>query len=139
MTNKNKVTIDYKKKVSYHCKRKMNNLKLQDLLKHEKLATSFTTYEEVYKYVKELTISNKRKWIEDKIDCRLLVWDTDLEPHEQDCIDHLVEFFNYEKGTFEIDELQEIIAENLDEPICESCDCLIRTLEKRSKEIIEIE
>ena len=85
MTNKNKVIIDYKEKVTYHCKRKMNNFKLQ-------YNAGFTTWEEVYNYVKDLTKSTKRKWIEDKIDCRLVLWDTDLEPEEQYCVDYMLEF-----------------------------------------------
>jgi len=133
MTNKNKVIIDYKEKVTYHCKRKMNNFKLQ-------YNAGFTTWEEVYNYVKELTKSTKREWIEDKIDCRLVLWDTDLEPEEQYCVDYMLEFFNYEQGSFELEELREILAENTDEEnLVMTCDTLINALIRHGKETIETE
>ena len=133
MTNKNKVIIDYKEKVTYHCKRKMNNFKLQ-------YNAGFTTWEEVYNYVKELTKSTKREWIEDKTDCRLVLWDTDLEPEEQYCVDYMLEFFNYEQGSFELEELREILAENIDEEnLVMTCDTLINALIRHCKETIETE
>ncbi len=63
---------------------------------------------------------------------------TDLEPEEQDCVDYMLEFFNYEQNSFELEELREILAENRDEEnTVMACDTLINALLKRNKEIIE--
>ncbi len=64
---------------------------------------------------------------------------TDLEPEEQDCVDYMLEFFNYEQNSFELEELKEILAENRDENTVMACDTLINALLKRNKEIIETE
>lgn len=95
---------------------------------------------EVDFYVKKLTKSTKREWIEDKTDCRLVLWDTDLEPEEQYCVDYMLEFFNYEQGSFELEELREILAENTDEEnLVMTCNTLINSLIRHGKETIETE
>jgi len=84
--------------------------------------------------------SKKRNWVESKIDCRLVVWNTDLEQEEQNCVNHMLEYCNYEKNSFELEDLEAILARNLEnKKILDACDMLIKALKKRGKEIIEIE
>ncbi len=150
MTNKNKVIIDYKEKALHHLKRKTfpNFWELKEELglvfmndkKFDKFFKSFEDWKEAYQFLYFFTRSTKRNWVEDKIDCRLVLWDTDLEPEEQDCVDYMLEFFNYEQGSFELEELREILAENRDEEnTVMACDTLINALIRHGKETIETE
>ncbi len=141
---------NYKEKALYHLKRKTfpNFWKLEEELglvfmyetKLDKFFKSFESWQEAYQFLYFFTRTTKRSWIEDKIDCRLIIWDTDLEPEEQDCVDYMLEFFNYEQGSFELEDLREILAENRDdENLANACDILIKALIKNGKEIIEAE
>jgi len=68
------------------------------------------------------------------------IWDTDLEPEEQECVDHLLEWFDYDQGCFEFEELLEILAESIEEEvIANACDILIKALQKHNKTTIEVE
>lgn len=138
---------NYIEKALYHIKRKMNDKYIirgeepkLELIYFEETIKVFISWVDCYKYLKDITRTTKRKWVEERIDCRLVIWDTDLEPEEQDCVDYMLEFFDYEQGSFEIEELREILAENRDnENTVNACDILIQSLIKRSREIIEIE
>ena len=141
---------NYKEKALYHIKNKLNKKYIVrevegkshtlELIFFEDPIAIFTNWENCYKYLKLFTKTTKRKWVEDKIDCRLVVWDTDLETVEQDCVTYLLEFFNYEQGSFGLEELREILAENSDEEnTINACDILIKAMIKNGKETIEIE
>ena len=149
MTNK---MTKYKEKALYHLKRKTGtrfileineSFKTIDLIfnstKFDTLKV-FTDWEKCYNYLKEFTKTTKRAWIEDKIDCRLVIWDTDLEPEEQDCVDYLLEYFDYQQGSFEIEDLRDLLDENTDNKnMVNACDILIKALIKNDKEVIEVE
>lgn len=144
---------NYKKKTLHHLKRKTfpnfwrfvsdgeeSGLVFMYETSLDKVFKIFKSWEEAYQFLYFFTRSTKRNWVEDKIDCRLVIWDTDLKPEEQDCVDYMLEFFNYEKGSFELEELREILSENTEEKdIANACDILIKALVKHGKEIIEVE
>jgi hypothetical protein len=141
---------NYKEKALHHLKRKTfpNFWKIEEELglvfmyetKLNKFFKSFGSWAEAYQFLYFFTRTTKRNWVEDKIDCRLVIWDTDLEPEEQDCVDYMLEFFNYEQGSFELEELREILAENKEEEnTVNACDILIKALIKHGKETIEAE
>lgn len=141
---------NYKEKALYHIKNKLNKKYIVrevegkshalELIFFEDPIAIFPNWENCYKYLKLFTKTTKRKWVEGKIDCKLVVWDTDLEPVEQDCVTYLLEFFNYEQGSFGLEELREILAENSDEEnTINACDILIKAMIKNGKETIEIE
>ena len=142
--------MNYKEKALYHIKNNMSsdcwsidytfnesNIFIKVLNKE---LYNFISWEDCYKYLKKISKSTKRAWVEDKMDCRLVLWNTDLEPEEQDCVTYLLEYFNYEQGSFQLEELREILAENTeDENIVNACDIMIKSLIKNSKETIEME
>ena len=141
---------NYKEKALHHLKRKTfpNFWRLEEELgsvfmyetKLDNFFKSFENWADAYQFIYFFTRSTKRSWVEDKIDCRLVIWDTDLEPEEQDCVDYLLEWFNYEQGSFELEEIRGILLENKDdENLVNACDILIKALIKNSKEIIEVE
>ena len=142
--------INYKERSLHHIKRKtlpnfwtfeeQKGLVIMSEKGRDKFFKLFQSWKEAYEFVYSFTRSAKRSWIEEKIDCRLVIWDTDLAPLEQDCVDYMLEFFNYELGSFEMEELREVLAENRDdENLANACDILIKALIKTNKEIIEIE
>jgi len=141
---------NYKEKALHHLKRKTfpNFWRLEEELecvfmyetKLNKFFKVFKDWEVAYQFLYCFTRSAKRNWVENKIDCRLVIWDTDLELEEQDCVDYLLEWFNYEEGGFELEELREILVENKDEEnLVYACDILINTLVRHGKDIIETE
>lgn len=138
---------NYTEKVLHHIKRKMNDKYIirgeepkLELIYFEEAIRVFISWVGCYNYLKDLTKTTKRKWVERRIDCRLVIWDTDLEPEEQDCVDYMLEFFDYEQGSFELEELREILLENKDEEnLVNACDILIQALIRNNKETIEVE
>lgn len=138
---------NYVEKTLHHIKRKMSDKYIVrgeepklELIFFEEAIQVFSSWEKAYNYIKDFTKTTKRNWVEDKKDCPLVVWDTDLEPEEQDCVDYLLEWFNYEQGSFELEELREILLENKDEEnLVNACDILIQALIRKGKEIIEID
>jgi hypothetical protein len=143
---------DYKNKSLYHLKNKLNDEfivqksihghfkgRLELIFFGEQTAI-FVNWEECYRYLKEFTKTNKRRWIERFVNQDNTIWDTDLEPEEQDCVDYLLEYFDYQQGSFEIEELREILVENTgEENTTNACDILIKALIKNDKEVIEVE
>jgi hypothetical protein len=144
---------NYKEKALHHLKRKTlpnfwrleeeNNLIFMYETKLDKFFKSFESWKEAYEFLYFFTRSTKRFWI-DRIDQAAKknskIWDTDLEPIEQDCVDYMLEFFNYEQGSFELEELREILAENTDdENLVNTCEILINLLIKHDKKTIEVE
>ena len=144
---------NYKEKALHHLKRKTfpnfwrleeeNNLIFMYETKLDKFFKSFESWKEAYQFLYFFTRSTKRFWI-DGIDeytkKDLRIWDTDLEPLEQDCVDYMLEFFNYEQGSFELEELREILAENTDdENLVNTCEILMNVLIKHDKKTIEVE
>jgi len=141
---------NYKEKALHHLKRKTfpnfwrleeeNNLIFMYETKFDKFFKAFESWKEAYQFLYYFTRTTKRSWIDEftKKDSR--IWDTDLEPLEQDCVNYMLEFFNYEQGYFELEELREILAENTDnENTVSACEILINVLTNQSKKIIEVE
>jgi len=141
---------NYKEKALHHLKRKTfpnfwrleeeNNLIFMYETKLDKFFKAFESWKEAYQFLYYFTRTTKRSWIDEftKKDSR--IWDTDLEPLEQDCVNYMLEFFNYEQGYFELEELREILAENTDnENTVSACEILINVLTNQSKKIIEVE
>tara|TARA_R100000951_G_scaffold67560_1_gene57000 strand:- start:584 stop:1024 length:441 start_codon:yes stop_codon:yes gene_type:complete len=144
---------NYKEKALYHLKRKTfanfwrleekNNLVFMYETNFDKIFKAFESWKEAYQFLYYFTRTTKRSWI-DRIDeftkKNSRIWDTDLEPLEQHCVDYMLEFFNYEQDSFELEELREILAENTDdENLVNTCEILINVLINHSKKIIEVE
>jgi hypothetical protein len=141
---------NYKEKALYHLKRKTfanfwrleeeNNLVFMYETKLDKFFKCFESWKEAYRFLYFFTRSTKRDWIDGRKRLGNRVWDTDLEPEEQDCVDYMLEFFNYEQDSFELEELREILAENTDnENTVSACEILINVLIKHDKKTIEVE
>lgn len=140
---------NYKKKALYHIKNKLNDRYIVrevegkrhalELIFFEEPITIFPSWENCYKYLKLFTKSSKRKWL-DKVVISKLLWDTDLETHEQETIKDIQEIYDYKYSSFDIAELSEILSDLTDEELKKSIKNLVYALEYiYKKETIELE
>mgnify|MGYP003656827445 FL=1 len=138
---------NYKEKSLHHIKRKMANRYIAresnnfiELIYFEQPLTALTDWKACYNFIKSMTRSTKRSWIERLVNQDSTIWDTDLEPEEQSCVDYLLEYFDYQQGSFEIEELRELLGENTDnENMINTCSILIDALISNKKTLLEVE
>ena len=142
---------NYKEKSLHHIKRKMASKYIAresdnfiELIYRrgcfEQPLTILTDWKACYNYIKSMSKSTKRSWIEKLVNQDDTIWDTDLEPKEQDCVDYLLEYFDYQQGSFEIEELRELLDENIDnENMVNACSILIDALSSNKKTLLEVE
>jgi hypothetical protein len=138
---------NYKEKTLHHIKRKMVSKYVAresdnfiELIYFEQPLTILTDWKECYNYIKSMSKSTKRSWIEKLVNQDNTIWDTDLEPEEQDCVDYLLEYFDYQQGSFEIEELRDLLDENTDnENMVNTCSILIDALISNKKTLLEVE
>ena len=138
---------NYKEKSLHHIKRKMANRYIAresahfiELIYFEQPLTALTDWKACYNFIKSMTRSTKRSWIERLVNQDSTIWDTDLEPEEQSCVDYLLEYFDYQQGSFEIEELRELLDENTDnENMINTCSILIDALISNKKTLLEVE
>ena len=132
---------NYKEKSLHHIKRKMANKYIareysfgtdnfiELIMYFKQPLTILNDWKACYNYLKSMTRSTKRSWIERLANQDNTIWDTDLEPKEQDYVDYLLEYFDYQQGSFEIEELRELLGENTDnENMVNACSILIDAL-----------
>ena len=139
---------NYREKSLHHIKRqRISRLTVREstnksieLIHFEEPSNIFSNWEDCYNYLKSITRSTKRAWIERFVNQDNTIWDTDLEPEEQDCVDYLLEYFDYQQGSFEIEELRELLGENTDnENMVNTCSILIDALISNGKTLLEVE
>jgi hypothetical protein len=138
---------NYKEKALYHIKNRLNDEWLirvrgnhLELIYFEESITIFPNWENCYKYLKKITKSQKRSWLEKSKNFQNYIWDTDLETYEQELIKDIQEIYDYKYSSLDIAELSEIIADLTDEMLQKSIKDLIYALEYiYKKENIEIE
>lgn len=141
--------FNYKEKALYHIKTRMLNKYIVrevegkkhvlELIFFKEPIAFFSNWEDCYKYLKLFTKSSKRKWL-DNVATSKLLWDTDLEPYEQETIKDIQEIYDYKYSSLDIAELSEILTDLTDEELKKSINNLVYSLEYiYNKETIEIE
>ena len=124
---------NYKEKSLHHIKRKMANKYIareysfgtdnfiELIMYFKQPLTILNDWKACYNYLKSMTRSTKRSWIERLANQDNTIWDTDLEPEEQDCVDYLLD-------------------ENIDnENMVNACSILIDALSSNKKTLLEVE
>ena len=143
---------NYKEKALYHIKARMSNKYIVrevegkrhalELIFFKNPIAIFPNWENCYKYLKLFTKSTKRKWLEKNLSIVKFsyIFDTDLEPHEQEIIKDIQEIYDYKYSSLDIAELSEILSDLTDEELKKSIKNLVYSLEYiYKKETIEIE
>jgi len=149
---------NYKEKALYHIKRKMNDKYIIREVEGErrtleliffkdrnsdylKSVAIFPNWGNCYKWLKFFTKTTKRKWLEKNLSIvKSYIFDTDLEPHEQETIKDIQEIYDYKYSSLDIAELSEMLSDLTDDSLKDSIKNLIYSLEYiYNKETIEIE
>ena len=138
---------NYKEKALYHKKNRLNDEWLirekgnhLELIYFEEPTTIFPSWEKCYEYLKKISKSQKRNWLEKSKNFQNYIWDTDLETYEQELIKDIQEIYDYEYSSLDIAKLCEIIGDLTDEMLQKGIKDLIYALEYiYKKENIEIE
>ena len=142
---------NYKEKTLYHIKNKLNKefivREVQgkrhslELIFFEDPIAIFPNWENCYKYLKLFTRSQKRSYLEKESTIfKNFIFDTDLEPHEQEVIKDIQEIYDYKYSSLDISELSEILSKLTYEKLSEGIKNLVYALEYiYNKETIQIE
>jgi len=143
---------NYKEKALYHIKNKLNKKYIVrevegkrhalELIFFKNPIAIFPNWENCYKYLKLFTKSTKRKWLEKNLSIVKFsyIFDTDLEPYEQEIIKDIQEIYDYKYSSLHIGELSEILSDLTDDSLKDSIKNLVYSLEYiYNKETIEIE